>query len=311
MTILLATDFDVQALGLWRSLLQAALPEQHIVTERHALGAADADVAIVANPPPGTLQGLTQLRLIQSLWAGVDRLLADATVPPAVPIARMVDPAMSATMSETALWAVLSLHRGFHTYAAQQRVKVWQPLPQRRADEVAIAMLGLGELGRCVARCLVAQGYRVSGWSLRPAALPSIATHHGDDALTSVLGTADIVINLLPLTPDTRGLFCARRLDAMRPGASLVNLARGGHVVDADLLAALDSGHLHHAVLDVFNAEPLPAEHRYWQHPKVTVLPHAAAQTDPRSAAEIAAANVRRLRAGEPLQNLVDRGRGY
>ena len=311
MTILLATDFDAQALGQWRSLLQAALPDERMVTDRMSVDAAKIDVAIVANPPPGALRGLTHLRLIQSLWAGVDKLLADASLPPAVPIARMVDPAMSTAMAETALWAVLSLHRGFFTYAAQQRMPTWLTLPQRRADDVAVAVLGLGEMGRCVALRLAAQGYRVSGWSLRPSTLPSIATHHGDAALTEVLRTADIVINLLPLTPATRGIFCTRHFEAMRPGASLVNLARGAHVVDADLLAALDGDHLQHAVLDVFNTEPLPADHRYWRHPKVTVLPHVAAQTDARSAADIAAANVRRLRAGDVVQNLVDRTRGY
>lgn len=311
MTLLLATDFDAPALNQWHSLLQAALPDERIVTDRQTVDAADIDIAIVANPLPGALRGLTHLRLIQSLWAGVDKLLADASLPPVVPIARMVDPAMSTAMAETALWAVLSLHRGFFAYATQQRVPSWQPSPQRRADEVAIAVLGLGELGRGVALRLAAQGYRVSGWSGRPIALPPVTTHHGDEALTDVLSAADIVINLLPLTPATRGLFCAARFDAMRSGASLVNLARGAHVVDADLLAALDRGNLQHAVLDVFNTEPLPADHRYWQHPRVTVLPHAAAQTDARSAAEIAAANVRRLRVGEALQNLVDRARGY
>lgn len=313
MTILLATDFEAPALSRWRDLLQAALPAERIVTDRQTVDSADIDIdiAIVANPLPGALQGLTQLRLIQSLWAGVDKLLADASLPPAVPIARMVDPAMSTAMAETALWAVLSLHRGFFTYAEQQRVPIWQPLPQRRADEVAIAVLGLGEMGRCVALRLAAQGYPVSGWSQRPSTLPPVATHHGNAALPKVLREADVVINLLPLTPATRGLFCAARFEAMRPGANLVNLARGAHVVDADLLAALDSGHLQHAVLDVFNAEPLPAEHRYWRHPKVTVLPHAAAQTDARSAAEIAAANVRRLRCGAALHNVVDRVRGY
>ena len=311
MTLLLAADVDAAALGRWFDALQAALPEERIVTDRQAVDAAEIDIAIVANPPPGALLGLTHLRLIQSLWAGVDKLLADASLPPVVPIARMVDPAMSTAMAETALWAVLSLHRGFFAYAAQQRVPTWQPLPQQRADEVAVAVLGLGEMGRCVALRLAAQGYRVSGWSLRPSTLPSIATHDGEEALTAVLSAADIVINLLPLTPSTRGIFCTRHFEAMRLGASLVNLARGAHVVDADLLAALDRGHLQHAVLDVFNTEPLPADHRYWRHPRVTVLPHAAAQTDARSAAKIVAANVRRLRAGDPLQNLVDRTPGY
>lgn len=311
MTILLAANVDAQALGQWRDWLQAALPAERIVTDRAGEDAGDIDVAIVANPPPGALRDLPHLRLIQSLWAGVDKLLADATVPPAVPIARMVDPAMTAAMTETALWAVLTLHRGFQVYAAQQRTQTWQPLPQRRADEARVAVLGLGEMGRSVAQRLTTQGYRVSGWSRQPRTLPAITTHHGDAALPAVLGAADIVINLLPLTPATRGLLNADRFEAMRRGACLVNLARGAHVVDADLLDALDRGQLQHAVLDVFNTEPLPAGHRYWVHPQVTVLPHAAALTDARSAAGIAAANVRRLRTGEPLQHLVARAQGY
>ncbi len=311
MTILLATDFDADALRLWRGLLQAALPDERFVTERDAAEDAAIDIAIVANPPSGALRGLANLQLIQSLWAGVDRLLADASLPPTVPIARMVDPAMSAAMAETALWAVLSLHRGFFRYALQQRARQWRVLPQRRADEVAVAVLGLGEMGRTVALRLAAQGYRVSGWSTRLTAVAAVDTHAGDDALLPLLARTDIVVNLLPLTPATHGLLCRRTFAVMPKGASLINLARGAHVVDADLLASLDSGHLHHAVLDVFTTEPLPADHRHWQHPSVTVLPHAAAQTDARSAAEVAAANVRRQRSGEAVQNRVDRARGY
>ena len=311
MTILLATDFDTAERRLWRELLQAALPDERFVDDRQTTDDAAVDIAIVANPPPGALRGLSNLRLIQSLWAGVDKLLADPTVPSGVPITRMVDPAMNAAMAETALWAVLSLHRGFYTYAAQQQARRWQPLAQQRADEIAVAVLGLGQMGRAVALRLADQGYRVSGWSTRPTALASIDTQVGDAALEPLLARTDIVVNLLPLTPATRGLLCARTFEALPRGASVVNLARGAHVVDEDLLAALDGGQLRHAVLDVFATEPLPADHRYWLHPNVTVLPHAAAQTDARSAAAVAAANVRRVRAGEPAQNRVDRARGY
>lgn len=311
MTILLATDFEAAELRLWRELLQSALPGERMVSDRHTVDDATIEIAIVANPPPGALSGLAHLRLIQSLWAGVDKLLADPSVPTQVPIARMVDPAMSAAMAETALWAVLSLHRGFFAYAAQQRARQWQPLAQRRADEIAVTVLGLGQMGRTVALRLADQGYRVSGWSTRPTALASIDTLAGDATLEPLLARTDIVVNLLPLTLATRGLLCARTFDALPRGASLVNLARGAHVVEADLLAALDSGHLRHAVLDVFATEPLPADHRCWLHPNVTVLPHAAAQTDARSAAAVAAANVRRVRSGEAAQNQVDRARGY
>lgn len=311
MPILLATNFDADEAAQWLALLQAALPGETIATRRDALDAAQVDVAIVANPLPRSLCGLPKLALIQSLWAGVERLLADPDLPRDVPLARMVDPAMNAAMAETALWAVLALQRDLFEYAAQQRERRWQQWPQRRADEFPVAVLGLGQMGRTVAQRLAANGYPVAGWARTPVRLDGVPTHAGEAALAGVLGAARVVINLLPLTEATRGLFDARRLAAMADGASLVNLARGAHVVDADLLAALDAGRLHRAVLDVFHTEPLPQAHPFWTHPRVTVLPHAAAQTDPRSAAAIAARNVRALRAARPLEHLVDRARGY
>ncbi|WP_298833675.1 NAD(P)-dependent oxidoreductase [uncultured Piscinibacter sp.] len=297
MSILLTGQFDAGERDEWLALLRAALPAETFVTDR--AGAADADVAIVANPPPGALQGLPRLRLIQSLWAGVERLLADASIPAQVPIARMVDPAMNEAMAETALWAVLSLQRDFFDYARQQSRAQWLPHPQRRADEMPVLVLGRGQMGGAVQRRLAANGFPVEAWGSR------------DGALMPRLAGALVVINLLPLTPATRGLFDAATLAAMRPGASLVNLARGGHVVEADLLAALDGGRLRHAVLDVFGEEPLPPGHRFWSHPRVTVLPHVAAATDARSAAAVAAANVKRFRAGLLVEYQVDRSRGY
>lgn len=309
MSVLLACDVGADEAAQWRAALAAALPDERLVDTKDA--ADGIDVAIVANPPPGALAGLPRLRLIQSLWAGVDRLLADPTLPAGVPIARMVDPMMNAAMAETALWAVLGLHRGYFRYARLQREARWAPHGQCRADELTVAVLGLGQMGRTVALRLAAQGYRVSGWSARPAAVEGIETQAGDAALEALLAQADIVLNLLPLTPATRGLFDAARFGRMKRGAGFVNLARGAHVVEAELLAALDAGQLRHAVLDVFQTEPLPAGHRFWSHPAVTVLPHAAAQTDPRSAALVVAQNLRALREGRPLAHLVDRARGY
>ncbi len=271
----------------------------------------EAEIAVVANPLPGRLAGCAQLRLIQSLWAGVDKLVLDTTLPAAVPIARMVDPAMNRAMAETATWAVLSLHRRAFDYAVQQRQTQWRALPQRRADEVAVLVLGLGEMGRAVALQLAALGYRVAGWSARSRDVDGVATTAGRAALPAALGAADIVVNLLPLTADTRGLFDRARLAQMRAGASLVNLARGAHVIEKDLLAALNAGRLEHAVLDVFETEPLPTTHVFWFHPRVTLWPHAAAQTDLRSAAAVVAANVNAVRRGETPAHLVDRARGY
>jgi len=300
MKLLLCGNFDPGEEELWRDALATAMPEAQLLGREAALRDADAVVAaIVANPPPGSLQGLPRLKLIQSLWAGVDRLLADTTLPPDVPLARMVDPAMNAAMAETALWAVLSLHRGFFRYARQQREGRWHALPQCRADEVPVLVLGQGQMGRTAAARVAHHGYPVTGW------------RRDGRPLTPLLAQAQVVINLLPLTPATRGVMNAGFFAALPRGAGVVNLARGAHVVDADLLAALDSGQVGQAVLDVFHSEPLPAGHRYWQHPQVTVLPHAAAATDPRSAAAVTAANVRAALAGQPLANLVERQRGY
>ena len=297
----------------WRALTDALPDDDWIDPAIDGTQSArwrEADIAVVANPMPGRLAGCARLKLIQSLWAGVDRLMADATLP-AAPIARMVDPMMNLAMAETATWAVLSLHRRAFDYAAQQRRTQWRQLPQKRADEVDVLVLGLGEMGRATALRLAALGYRVGGWSSRARAVDGVATSAGWAALPAALGAADIVVNLLPLTDDTRGLFDRTRLAQLRAGASLVNLARGAHVVEKDLLEALNTGRLAHAVLDVFDTEPLPATHVFWFHPQVTVWPHAAAQTDLRSAAAVVAANVEAVRRGEPAAHLVDRSRGY
>ncbi len=295
MKVLLAGDIEHAERQRWRDALAAAMPEAEWLDAPHP----EVSAAVVANPLPGGLAGLPRLKLIQSLWAGVDRLLADPTLPEGVPIARMVDPAMSAAMAETALWAVLSLHRGFFAYQRRQREGVWRVHAQRLAADVSVLVLGQGEMGRAAAARIAALGYRVHGW------------RRDGQALAPLLATSEIVINLLPLTPATRGLLDAAVFAALPPRASIVNLARGAHVVDADLLAALDAGHLRHAVLDVFHTEPLPRAHRFWTHPRVTLLPHAAALTDPRSAAAVAARNLRALRDGAPLAHLVDRQRCY
>lgn len=312
MHILLCGSFDDRERNGWLQALQRAFPAAHWHLSADPFNASQIEVAVVANPPPGSLQGLPRLRLIQSLWAGVDRLMGDASLPAEVPVARMVDPAMNQAMAETALWAVLSLHRGFFRYAAQQRERLWRQWLQKRADEIQVTVLGLGQMGRTAAQRLAAQGYQVAGWTARDRATdPMIEVLSGQHALRPLLGRSDIVINLLPLTPLTEGLLDKDFFNAMKPGAALVNLARGAHVADTDLLHALDSGQLSHAVLDVVRQEPLPEDHPYWGHSQVTLLPHIAAITDMRSAAGVVAENLAALRDGKPLANLVHRGFGY
>lgn len=316
MRIFFAAQVEPAEAQAWQEALRSAAPGHEWIV--HAAGHRDddivqADAAVVANPQPGSLSRVRGLRLIQSLWAGVDRLMADATVPAQVPLARMVDPAMTAAMVQSALWAVTALHRGFFTYARQQQQAQWVQHPQRRADEVKVLVLGLGTMGAAVSAALAAQGYGVTAWRRHegPPGSSGVTVLHGAQGLQAGLGAAEVVLNLLPLTPHTRGLIDAGFLGRMRAGAALVNFGRGGHVVETDLLAALDAGSLAHAVLDVFAIEPLPTAHPFWQHPRVTVLPHVAALTDLRSAADVVASNLDRLQAGQPLLHLVDRARGY
>ncbi len=314
MNILLSGQWDDAEHDAWAAALRAGLaPQDQLVLQRDATMDALIDVAVVANPPPGALAGLPRLRLIQSLWAGVDRLLADHSLPHGVPLARMVDPVMNAAMAETALWAVLSLQRGYFDYAQQQRDGVWRALPQRRAPETPVLVLGAGQMGQAAARSIAAAGFPVTVW--RSAAgrwcEPGIGVIHGDPALCSAAAQARVVVNLLPLTATTRGLLGAPLFSMLHRGASIVNLARGAHLVERDLLEALASGHIDRAVLDVFASEPLPRAHAFWTHPRITVLPHVAALTDLRSASAVVRRNLDALRCGAALAHLVDRSRGY
>lgn len=294
----------------WLPHFADALPDERIRVHPDRGDPADIDIALVAKPPPGSLTGLPNLRLLCSLWAGVDGLLADPTLPP-VPLVRLVDQGMTDTMAETVLTHVLALHRRLPEYRAQQTARRWVQLDQPWARDRRVGVLGLGELGSAAARILATHGFDVAGWSRTPRVLEGIACHAGPDALPAFLARTDILVILLPLTDATRGIINTETLAALPAGASVINVARGGHVVDADLLAALDSGQVGHAVLDVFATEPLPPDHPYWGHPKVTVMPHVAAYSDPRSAAWSIAAEIRRFRAGQPPLHAVDRTRRY
>jgi glyoxylate/hydroxypyruvate reductase A len=295
----------------WLAALTAAAPELPIVeaAELSAAERARVEVAVVANPDPAVLSTLPGLRWVQSLWAGVDSLLP--RVPVSVPIVRMRDPQMIETMAEAVLTWTLYLHRELPQYLAQQARAEWRQRPLCPAAERRVTILGLGDMGTAAARRLVQQGFPVRGHRRAPAGASVVPCEHDEAGLDALLPQTDVLVLLLPLTDATRGLIDARRLAQLPAGASLINFARGALIDDDALLAALDAGHLDHAVLDVFATEPLPPEHPYWRHPRVTVTPHVSAPTPKSSAAPIAAANLRRyLETGE-IPAAVDRARGY
>lgn len=303
---------DPEQEAAWVGELQTALREERIVSLR-ALSDDErkaATIAVVANPAPSDLRELPQLRWVHSVWAGVERLVADLGGSP-LKIVRLIDPQLARTMAEAVLAWTLFLHREMPAYARAQQQRLWQARPYVRPEHRTVSLLGLGALGAASAIRLAANGFRVCGWSRAPKALPGVKCFSGDSGLETMLGQTDILVCLLPLTPETRGLLDAQRLAHLPRGASLINFARGPIVADEDLRAALDRGHLEHAVLDVFTVEPLPDDRWPWQHPRVTVLPHCSAPTDRQSAARIVADNIRRYRQSGELPACVDAARGY
>ena len=274
--------------------------------------AADIDYALAWKPPAGELAKLPNLKAILSMGAGIDHIIVDPTVPE-VPMTRVVDPYLTSGMTEYVLLHVLRYHRNQPVFDAQQRQHVWDDRARelRQADERGVGIMGLGVLGRDAAAKLIGLGFDVAGWSRSAKKLPGIVCFHGPDGLASFLARTEILVCLLPLTPETADILNRETLAELPQGAYLINAARGRHVVDADLLDALASGRLAHATLDVFREEPLPAGHAFWDHPQITVSPHNASITDPRSVVRQVVENIRRFDAGEPPLYPVDRAAGY
>ncbi|TWB22796.1 glyoxylate/hydroxypyruvate reductase A [Nitrospirillum amazonense] len=296
----------------WANELNAQLPELDVRVWPDGMGdPAEIDYALVWKPPAGLLASLPKLKVIFSLGAGVDALLADPTLPD-LPLVRMVEPGLTEGMTEYVCLHVLRWHRDAPLFEAQQRAGQWKQLThQHLARERKVGILGLGALGSDAAHALKALRFDVAGWSRSPKQLDGIATYHGAGGLAPFLARTDILVCLLPLTADTENILDAGLLAQLPRGAVVINAARGRHLVEEDLLAALNSGHLAGATLDVFRTEPLPADHPFWTHPRVTVTPHVAAITQARTAVEQVVGGLKRLAAGQPLINLVDRRRGY
>jgi len=310
--IALVTSLTPDAENAWLAEIARLLPDERLLPFQRmsALERQDADIAIVANPDPAQVAALPRLVWVHSLWAGVEKLVSELG-PSAPPIVRLVDPELARVMAEAVLAWTYYLHRDMPAYRTQQSDRVWKPRPYRHPSKLTVGILGLGALGTAAAGRLNEAGFEVVGWSRSPKAIPRIRCLHGEAGLDELLETADIVVCLLPLTKDTRGLLHAERFGRMKAGASLVNFARGPIVVIEDLVQALATGPLCHAVLDVFDQEPLPHASSLWEHPRITVLPHISAPTDRESAARIVAANIRAYRSTGMLPQSVDTESGY
>lgn len=296
----------------WISALQAAMPGERVVPleSLDAEARRACDVAIVANPVPADLLTLPNLKWVHSVWAGVERLLADLEHSE-LKIVRLVDPTLAQTMAEAVLAWTLYLHRDMPRYARQQAAHHWLAHDYVRPQDKTVSLLGMGALGAAAAQKLCAAGFQVLGWSRTRKAVPQVECFAGESELAAMLERTDILVCLLPLTPQTTGIVNGRALGQLRTGASVINFARGAIINDDHLRASLDTGHLSHAVLDVFHQEPLADDAWQWGHPHVTVLPHISAPTDRHAASAIVGVNIHRYRTTSVIPAIVDREIGY
>jgi glyoxylate/hydroxypyruvate reductase A len=302
--------------GAWLKELRACAGVREIRLWPDEVGdARQISYACVWNPPHGLLAGFPNLKAIINLGAGVDHLMADPKLP-AVPVARVAHDDLTQRVTGYVVMHVLMYHRRQRLYDDQQRRKLWQVHEQPAAAEVTVGVMGLGVIGRNVADVLTRLGFQVAGWSRTPKNLPGVETFHGDAGLDAFLARTEILVCLLPRTPDTEkilniGLFRKLKRDGAAEGAFLINAGRGQLQVDADIVAALDQGVLAGVTLDVFPQEPLPADSPLWSHPKVTITPHNAGDIAPGVFARHVLEQIERFDRGLPLENAVDRSRGY
>jgi len=299
------TDFKAEP---WLAALRTALPQAQI--EVWAPGAGPADYAVVWAPPQQFLDEQPQLKALFNIGAGVDAL-TQLRLPPGTKLVRLDDAGMSVQMAEYVTHALIRHFREFDVYAADVTQGKWSFRKPRLREDFPVGIMGLGVLGQRVARAVQAFEFPVRGWSRSPKELPGVRCYAGEAQFAEFLAETRVLVCLLPLTEDTRGIMNRETLAQLRPGGYVINVARGAHLVEEDLIPLLDSGHLAGAALDVFRQEPLPAGHPFWRHPKIMLTPHTAARTlRDESVAQIAG-KIARLERGEAIAGIVDPSKGY
>lgn len=310
MQILFASS-HTQDPDVWIIPLQKALPDVEIVQWDDAGGSIGAELAIVWNPPESIFEREKNLRAVFNLGAGVDAILQRPGLRDSVAIYRLEDAGMAVQMAEYATWALVRASRHFDAYQRLQQDQKWERLPDIQRDAWPVGVLGLGVMGSRVAQTLAGLDYPVAGWSRSPRQLDGVETWAGNNQFSNFLSRTRVLINTLPLTSETHSILCRKTFEQLLPGACIINMGRGEHLVEEDLLAMLDEGHIQQATLDVFSQEPLPADHAFWTHPDVTVTPHISAASLRDVSIRQTAEKVRAFIAGEPVSGLVERNRGY
>jgi len=294
----------------WRASLATEFEDFTFSVGNDVASPESVDVALVWTLPDDGLQRFVNLRAILSLGAGIDQLDLER-LPKHVPIARLVDESLTRTMVDYAKTAVYRYHRRFHFFERQSQNGRWTFISPTLTAETSVGILGLGEIGRAIALALQREGFAVYGWSRSPKHLAGIMTYTGGDGLKSMVGRSNIVLNVLPLTDETRCILCRELFAQFEKGTCLINMGRGMHLVESDLLEAIASGRVDAATLDVASVEPLPLTHPFWGHPDILITPHVAGISRPTTAVAMIAANIRRAMAGERLLHEVDLARGY
>jgi glyoxylate/hydroxypyruvate reductase len=304
-------------IDVWTAAMRKVAPELDVRIWPDRMGRIE-DIEYVAAwlPPPGVLKSLPNLKVIMSLGAGVDAILKDPTLPEHTPIVRVNDPDLTGRMTEYIVLHVLMHHRQQRRLDENQKNRIWDSFPTHAARGLSVGIMGMGVMGRDSAEKLRDLGFRVAGWSRTRKEITGVESFAGESEFEAFLARTDVLVSLLPATPDTDGIInraTIHKLSRKGPfGAPvIINAGRGRQQAADDILAALDAGELHAATLDVFTTEPLPQDSPLWSHPRVTVTPHCAADSDPETICAYVAQNIVRHQRGEALQNLVDRGRGY